>query len=754
MWIEYKLSVSLNGPLNEKLENDNEMDGESMSNQNVENKETGHEEPPARFFAEFPYPTYEEWRAESEKALKGANWEKKLITKTYEGINLQPMYRIEDLEGLTHCESLPGSFPFVRGSNAMGYLDKPWEISQECAEPFAVKMHEVLQNELNKGGTTIHVVADKATLNGIDGDKADDAYLGKGISLSTLDDVQQTFHSFDLEKTPLLIFAGTSGMQLLSLFAALMKANGSDYHQLKGCIGVDPIGYLATVGELAYSLDTYYDEMAATANWAHDNTKQLRTILVQGHPYHNSGANAVQELAFVLATGVEYLQKMQQRGAAIDVAAKQIVFSFSVGTNFFMEIAKLRAGRMLWAQIVEAFGGTQEAQKMYIHARTSAFTKSVYDPYVNMLRTTTEAFSAIVGGVDSLHVGYFDEAVRPADDFSHRIARNTQIMLQQECNLTQPVDPAGGSWYIEKLTSEVAEKTWSLFQEVEAAGGIVEALQQNLPQEQVGITAKSKADGLAKRKDVILGTNMYPNLLEKPLEVPVFDARIFKEQRKNQINDYRLDIDDVECKSRLEEVEQSSLKGTAEKSLLEAAITAVLSGATLGDITHVIRKNQNVTSFNPLNIHSADEQYRQLRQRTESYIERTGKNVEVFLVNMGEIPQHKARADFVSGFLEVGAFTMLKNNGFATVEEAAKAALESGATIAVICSTDATYPELVSPLAKLIKEGNPNITLFLAGLPPDDLQLVYKEAGVDDFIHVRANCYKMLAKLQKDRGIV
>jgi methylmalonyl-CoA mutase len=462
----------------------------------------------------------------------------------------------------------------------------------------------------------------------------------------------------------------------------------------------------------------------------------------------------VQELAFMLATGVEYLQKMQQRGVSIDIAAQQISFSFSVGTNFFMEIAKLRAGRMLWAQIVEAFGGAQEAQKMYMHARTSIFTKSVYDPYVNMLRTTTEAFSAIVGGVDSLHVSYFDEAIRPADDFSRRIARNTQIMLQQECNLTQPVDPAGGSWYIEKLTSEVAEKTWSLFQEVEAAGGIVESLQRNLPQEKVDTTAKNRADGLSKRKDVILGTNMYPNLLEKPLEVPVFDYRTFKEQRKTEIDDYRRDIDDVECQSRLEALGRFSSKGTVENSLLEAAITAVLSGATLGDVTNAIRKEQDATVINPMHIHSADQQYRELRQRTESYIERTGKNVEIFLVNMGEIPQHKARADFVSGFLEVGAFTMLKNNGFATVEEAAEATLQSGATIAVICSTDATYPELVPPLAKLIKAGNPQITLFLAGLPPEELQPVYKEAGVDDFIHVRANCYKILAKLQKDRGIV
>ena len=274
-----------------------------MSNQDVENKKELSEDSSTRFFAEFPYPTYEEWRAESEKALKGANWEKKLITKTYEGINLQPMYRMEDLEGVSHCDSLPGSFPFVRGTNAMGYLGKPWEISQECSEPSPAKMHELLQQELSKGGTTVHIVLDKATLNGVDADQTELNSVGKGMSLSTLDDMQQAFHGLDLENIPLFVFTGTSGIQLLSLFAAFMKANGRDYHKLHGCIGVDPVGCLAAEGEAAYSLDTYYDEMAAAVNWTQANAKQLKTILVQGQPYHNSGANAVQELAFMLATG-------------------------------------------------------------------------------------------------------------------------------------------------------------------------------------------------------------------------------------------------------------------------------------------------------------------------------------------------------------------------------------------------------------------------------------------------------------------
>lgn len=713
-----------------------------------------------RFFAEFPYPTYEEWRAESEKSLKGANWEKKLLTKTYEGIELQPMYRMEDIADNTHCLSLPGSFPFVRGTSATGYLSKPWAICQECTVPSPTAFREIVRQELSRGGTAVNVILDKATRLGLDADKAESALLGAGLSLTNLEDVQQAFDGV-LGQVPVFMPAGVSGLQLFSLLMGFAQANGEKQQQVVGCIGADPLGQLAVEGELPCALNDLYEEMAATAVWTNKHKLQLKTILVQGQPYHDSGASAVQELAFALATGVEYLQSMQARGVAIDIAAQQMCFSFSVGTNFFMEIAKLRAARMLWAQIVEAFGGTVEAQKMNIHARTSAFTKTVYDPYVNMLRTTTEAFSAVVGGADSLHVGYFDEAIRPADEFSRRISRNTQIMLQQECNLMQPIDPAGGSWYVEKLTSIVAENTWTLFQEIEGAGGILAALEQQLPQKQVAAVAKKRADGFAKRKDVMLGTNMYPNLLEKPLEVPSFDYENFTQQRAREITNYRDEIDKVECLTRIQslaEQRQTLAKSDAaaaeREALVEAAIRAVVSGATIGEITTALRKETTVgTKIIPMAIHRADEEYCQLRKNTEAYIQRTGENLEIFLVNMGKIPQHKARADFVTGFFEVGAFKVLKNDGFPTVEEAAQAAIASGATVAVICSTDATYPELVPPLAQLIKQAKPELTLFLAGLPPEDLQQVYKEAGVDDFIHVRANCYQILSKLQTERGI-
>jgi len=723
-----------------------------MKNESAEQNTLTDDKPQERFFAEFPYPTYEEWRAESEKSLKGADWAKKLITRTDEGIDLQPMYRMEDIADIEHYHTLPGEFPYVRGAKTTGYLDKPWDICQECAQPLADVFNEVIQQELAKGGTAINVVLDEATQLGIDVHKATEQAIGKGLSISNLDDVYRAFSGIDLEKIPVFMPVGTSGIQMVSLMVGMMKANGQDYQRLKGCIGADPLDQLARTGELPDSLENIYDELAGMVTWVHDNELQFKTILVAGQAYHDSGANAVQELAFVLATGVEYLRNMQKRGVPIDTAATQMYFSFSVGTKFFMEISKLRAARMLWAQIVKAFGGSEEGQKMLIHARTSAFTKTVFDPYVNMLRTTTEAFSAVVGGVDSVHVGYFDEAIRPADAFAHRISRNTQIVLQQECNLTQPVDPAGGSWYVEKLTSLIGEKAWQLFQEIEGVGGLLQSLVEKIPQKQIEVVNQKRAKGFATRKNVILGTNMYPNLLETPLETSVFDYAKYQEQRSAELLAYGKDVDEQELESRVKVLAQVDRGMT---TIMDVTIQAFLSGATIGEVTHAIRRSgDKKTVIQPLIPHRADEQYRSLRERTEAYKKRTGKNLEIFLVNMGPIPQHKARADFVSGFLEVGAFNMLKNDGFKTVEEAMEATIQSGAPVAVICSTDATYPELVPALAKGIKTVKPDITLFLAGLPPADLQEIYKEAGVDDFIHIRANCYEMLAKLQKERGIM
>lgn len=698
------------------------------------------------FFAEFPHPTYEEWVKVAEKALKGAPFEKMMVTKTYEGIDLQPIYLMDSMEKLKHVDSLPGFPGYARGTNPLGYVTEPWHIAQESDQILPQELNEVVLSQLERGGSSANIVVDQLTRRGQDFSKEAAPEELDGASISSLQDLSTALSGVDLEKTPVHIFAGEASLGLTGMYVALAKSQGKVLQELKGCIGADPLGVLAKEGKLQSSLEQLFDQMAEVTAWAKDNTPELQTILVQGHPYHDGGGSAIQEVAFALATAIRYINELQNRGLTIDEIAPKIRFSFSVGTNFFMEIAKLRAARVLWSQVVHAFGGNTEAQKMVIHARTSAYTKTVYDPYVNMLRTTTESFSSVIGGIDSLHVSCFDEAIRPSDEFSRRIARNTQIVLQEECNLTQPVDPAGGSWYIENLTAIVGEKSWAILQEIEGQGGIEEALIKSIPQEEIAKVAKERFQNLSKRKDVIVGTNMYPNVLEELLEVPEVDYQQIAATRIRDLEQYRADVDSVECQVAMDKLQENLAD-------FENVIAAFFNGATLGEVTALKARGEGL-EIEPVKIGRISEGFEKLRMATENYKKETGKNVQVFLANMGNIPQHKARADFSTAFFEVGAFEILKNEGFQTVEEAAQAALESEAPVVVICSTDKTYPELVPPLAKLIKAGNPAIKLFLAGRPAPEMKDVYAEAGVDDYIHVTADCYGIITAIQKERGVI
>ena len=366
-----------------------------------------------------------------------------------------------------------------------------------------------------------------------------------------------------------------------------------------------------------------------------------------------------------------------------------------------MEIAKLRAARQVWAKIAESFGGDENAQRTEIFAKTSSFTKTVYDPYVNMLRNSTEAFSAVVGGADGLTVVRFDEAFKPESEFSNRQARNAQIMLQKEFNLLEPIDPAGGSWYIESLTDELAKKIWAELQKIEGQGGFLKSVRDGLIQKDVEATLQERFKKLARRSDRAVGTNMYPNMSEA---APEWDK--------------------------------------IESAAPACGCSCGCGGASSG-LTVI-----------PIVPHRWTEQFEVLRRRTEEYkAAHNGDNVKIFLANMGPIPQHKARADFITGFMEVAAFDVLKNDGFKTTDECADAAAKSGALAAVICSTDKTYPELVPPLAKAIKEKAPTMRVFLAGEPAAEFKDTYVQAGVDGFISVRSNCLESLTELQNAKGM-
>ena len=695
---------------------------------------------------EFTPPTDEEWKEACEALLKGAPFEKVMFTKTYEGITFDPMYTKKHTEAILPKSVMPGMGDYLRGVDAAGYIGKPWGIAQACDETLPSENNELLRHENDKGSTIYHIVLDSATRAGIDARQA--SHVGDlGTSVTTVDDMHTLLEGLDLGKFPLYVYAGANALPILSLVAAARRAAGEDMQHVQGIIGADPIGALAAEGKLDAPLASYYDSLAAAASWSVKNAPHLRTIFVRSDVYSNGGANDVQEVASSLATAAAYLRALCERGLTIDEAASQIAFGFSMGANFFLQIAKLRAVRPIWAQIVKAFGGNAESQKMRIHARPALFFKTIYDPYVNMLRNTTEIFSGVVGGIDSFESAPFDEPIRKGDEFSRRIARNIQIMLQEEFGMLQPIDPAGGSWAVETLTRQMKEKIWAEFQSIEKSGGIIAALQGGSIQ---GGIAKILADRFKNadlRKDRIVGNNMYPNMTETLLDRREEDTAAMKQARKETIDAYLSDIDAEHCKKNL-----AAFK--AEASVVNG-IEAALAGATIAELMAAVTEgkgsSETVAAIAP---HRWSERFEELRQRTEDYKAAKNDNVKVFLANMGPIPQHKARADFTTGFLQVGAFEVLGNDGFKTVEEAAEAARASGADAVVICSTDATYPEIVPALAPKLHEVLPNARVFLAGAAPKDLLETYNNAGIDEYISVKANCYEVLERLQKKKGMI
>jgi methylmalonyl-CoA mutase len=718
-----------------------------MSNQTTD-RQTG-EELSAPTFTEFPVPSYEEWREAAVAALKGGSFEKRLITKTHEGIELQPMYRAEDAADLPQVGTFPGFAPYVRGTEPLGYKLAPWEVSQELAETTPEAFNQALLADLERGQTEVNVRLDVATLLGEDADVAEARLVGKGgVSVSSVEDIGKLLHGVDLERTPVFVQAGASGIPMVSMILALVEKQSGSKEKLHGCVGADPLGELAREGRLPRAMSGAYDDMAQLTAWAGAHAPNLQTVLVRGHPYHDGGGSAVQELAFAIATGVEYLREMQARGVSVDQAAPRVLFAFSLGSNFFMEIAKLRAARVLWAKVIKEFRGDEDSQKMRIHARTSGWNKTLYDPNVNMLRSTTEAFSGVLGGCDSMHIGPMDEIARVPSDFTRRVARNAHTVLRDEAGLTRTVDPAGGSWYVENLTDSVARSAWDLFREVEKQGGMAKALQSGFVQEQVAGVSARRAKAYAQRRDVLVGTNMYANMADKPLEVSEIDHSALQQSRAADLKAYRDGADAQWRQSALEKLAQA---GAGNR--VEAAVHAVMGGATLGDLCGALCANETMDPLiDPLKIQRGAQAFEKLRRRSEAFAQSTGALPKVFLANMGPIPQHKARADFSRGFLEVGAFDVIGNNGFETGDQAVVAALDSGAPVVVICSTDKTYPDLVPPLAKGIKDAKPETIVLLAGYPSDHID-AFKQAGVDDFIHVRANCYELLDNLQNRIGV-
>lgn len=700
-------------------------------------------------FDEFTPPTWDEWVEACNALLKGKPFDKIMYTKNYEGITFKPIYTRKDTDEILPTDDYPGMGDFLRGSTVNGYIHEPWGIAQSCDETMPAENNELLKHEIDKGSTVYNIKFDTATLNAVD--VADAEKPGdEGVNVTTADDMNVLLNGLDFEKYPVMMYTGATAVNLLGLTSAVLKAQGKDVKCLRGVIGADPIGELIRKGSSKASLDALYDDMAESIKWAKANAPELRTVFVRSEVFTDGGAEAVQEVAYTFAEAVEYIRQMLKRGVSLKDAASSLYFCFNQGANFFMEIAKLRALRQVWAAIMEAFGAEEADRSIMVHGRSSRFTKTVIDPYVNMLRNTTQTFSSVVGGVNTYENAPFDEMIRKGDEFSRRIARNLHVMLQEEFGMLRPIDAAGGSWAVESLTKEIAEKIWAEFQKVEGMGGITTALKEGYPQKTIAAVLEQRFKNLDYRKDRAVGVNMYPNMTEEPLDPRPEDTEKLKKLRVAAVEAFRGDIDTEYLKEKLAGVDTVEKAEDAFAAGATVAEVAAARGAAAGDVT-----------VEPIAVHHWTERYEALRFDTERYIKETGKNIEVFLANMGPIPQHKARADFSTSFLQVGEFNVHLNDGFqdgedgTAIEKCVKAAAAEHYDVAVICSTDATYPEIVPALAPELKKVLPEgATLFLAGAAPKDLEEQYRAAGVDDFISVSANCYEILRMLQKKKGMI
>ncbi|MFA5262864.1 MAG: methylmalonyl-CoA mutase family protein [Opitutaceae bacterium] len=677
-----------------------------------------------------------QWRKTVEAELKGVPFEKKLVTRTPEGIALQPLYSRIDLAPIPHLDSRPGEAPFLRGFRDRDNKEGLWGVAQEITAGNVSEFNSALLSGLMCGQNSVVLTADAATRSGQDPDEA--AQNGGcfcGLSLADTKDFAVALSNVDLLAVPVHLRAGSDARALGALYLDYARQRGVKASALHGSLTADPIGEWVRTGALPVKIESLYDGLAEWSRFTATEAPGIRSVGVSARLWHEAGGTATQELAFALGTAVEYLRAFQSRGIAPGKAAAQFSFQFSIGSQFFMEIAKFRAFRLLWARVLSAFGSESSAARSALQARTSLYNKTLTDPHVNMLRVTTEALSAVLGGVDSLHVGPFDEVTGATDDFSRRIARNIHTLLAEEFGVARTADPSGGSWYIEKLSDELARKAWGLFQDIEKKGGFVAVLRTGEPQKLVAAAATDKDDAVAKRRSALVGTNLFPNLKEKMFAKKPVDATA-KAARAAALKARR----------------PSSAPPAA--SDMASLIAAADKGATVGQLSRLTLGTAAATdSIQPLSCKRAAAGIEELRQSSGAFAAKTGSRPKVFLAKMGPVLQHKARADFAAGFFAVGGFESIAKQSFETPEAAAQAAAASGASVAVLCSTDETYPALVPTFAKAVKATKPGMIVVLAGLPADKAVVEqFKTAGIDEFIHIRASVRDLLAKLLKQVG--
>jgi methylmalonyl-CoA mutase len=676
------------------------------------------------------------WAKLATKELKGAAPET-LTWDTLEGIAVKPLYTAEDLQGLPQMGEMPGVAPFTRGVRATMYAGRPWTIRQYAGFSTAEESNAFYRKALAAGQQGVSVAFDLATHRGYDSDHPRVVGdVGKaGVAIDSVEDMKILFDGIPLEKISVSMTMNGAVIPILANFIVTGEEQGVDRSLLSGTIQNDILKEFMVRNTYVYPPEPSMRIIADIIEYTSKEMPRFNSISISGYHMQEAGANLVQELAYTLADGREYVRAAIARGMNVDDFAGRLSFFFAIGMNFFMEAAKLRAARMLWTRIMQEFKPQKPGSLMLrTHCQTSGVSLQEQDPYNNVIRTAYEAMAAALGGTQSLHTNALDEAIALPTEFSARIARNTQLILQEETGITHVVDPLAGSYYVESLTAELAEKAWALIEEVEAMGGMTKAVASGMPKLRIEETAARRQAMIDRGTEVIVGVNKYRLAKQDPIDILDIDNVKVREGQIARLKATRAARDEAACQAALVELTRRAGEGG---NLLEAAVAAARARATVGEISDAMEKifGRHRAEVKTLAgvygaAYEGDAGFAQIQKDVEAFAEAEGRRPRMLVVKMGQDGHDRGAKVIATAFADIG-FDVDVGPLFQTPEEAAQDAVDNDVHVIGISSQAAGHKTLAPKLIEALRDKGAGEILVICGgvIPQQDYDFL-KAAGV------------------------
>ncbi|MGN7750836.1 methylmalonyl-CoA mutase [Sinorhizobium sp. 22678] len=668
--------------------------------------------------------TIKDWEALAEKELKASP--ESLVWHTPEGIDVKPLYTNDDISGIGHLNALPGFEPFVRGPRATMYAGRPWTIRQYAGFSTAEASNAFYRRNLAAGQQGVSVAFDLATHRGYDSDHPRvEGDVGKaGVAIDSVEDMKILFDGIPLDRISVSMTMNGAVIPILASFIVAGEEQGVSRDKLSGTIQNDILKEFMVRNTYIYPPEPSMRIVADIIEYTAKEMPKFNSISISGYHMQEAGATLVQELAFTLADGREYVRAALAKGLNVDDFAGRLSFFFAIGMNFFMEAAKLRAARLLWTRIMKEFKPEKASSLMLrTHCQTSGVSLQEQDPYNNIVRTAFEAMSAVLGGTQSLHTNSFDEAMALPTDFSARIARNTQLILQHETGVTKVVDPLAGSYYVESLTNELAEKAWALIEEVEALGGMTKAVNAGLPKRLIEEAATRRQAAVDRGEEVIVGVNRYRLENEQPIDILQIDNAAVRAAQIKRIEETRRRRDSRKMKEALDALADVARSGKG--NLLAAAVEAARARATVGEITDAMREAFGDYTAIPEVVtdiygkaYEGDPELGVLAGRLGEATKRLGHKPKIMVAKLGQDGHDRGAKVIASAFGDIG-FDVVAGPLFQTPEEAADLALAEEVTVIGVSSLAAGHRTLMPQLAEALKKrGGEDIIVVCGGVIP------------------------------------